>query len=103
MNRFTANGYHMKMNRDVFKPMDDYNRQRRRIVRWETAEPDGWRIATSKLPHGIACSTSGAFHKRTDLKNALVGAYFVPQYYDLSRPRSEWEAHWGRDDMSGVG
>mmetsp|Transcript_9671 Transcript_9671/g.23814 ORF Transcript_9671/g.23814 Transcript_9671/m.23814 type:complete len:217 (-) Transcript_9671:376-1026(-) len=73
---WTLNGYHMSLNRDVFRPLDGYNKQRELIHEYETKEPDEFRKVTVTLPRGIACSSSGSLSKRRDLRLAQPDAYF---------------------------
>ncbi len=74
---WTMNGYHMKMNRDVFRPLEGYKNQRRAIMKFENREPDNFDKQTALLPRGISKSAgTGAFHNRSDLRLAGIEAYF---------------------------
>ena len=37
---WTMGGYHMKMNRDYFRPLDGYAAQRKAIMKFENKEDD---------------------------------------------------------------
>ncbi|CAD7965253.1 unnamed protein product [Amoebophrya sp. A120] len=82
--QWTLNGYHLDLNRDYFRPMDSYNKQRRLIHEWETKEPDEFRKVALTLPRGIACSSSGSLSKRRDLKLSQPEAYFPHEGAKLS-------------------
>lgn len=74
---WTQNGYHMKFNRDFFRPSEGYKNQRRAIMKMEQREPDNFDRMAALFPRGIASSAgTGAMHKRTDLRLASVDAYF---------------------------
>ncbi|CAD7948587.1 unnamed protein product [Amoebophrya sp. A25] len=65
---WTTNGYNLNFNRDVFRPLEGYAKQRATIYEWETREPDEFRKAAMQLPQGIACSSTGSLSKRQDLR-----------------------------------
>lgn len=41
---WTLNGYHMSLNRDVFRPLDGYNKQRELIHEYETSTDNMWSL-----------------------------------------------------------